>query len=103
MKTFCNSICITCFSLWTVCSAVCITSCVSLPITDPLGPGGATIAFDAGGFTVNKAGYDHLRGEGVPDSDFTVTAQGFHITNLAWHDAHAIQLNRANPAPKGSK
>ena len=79
-----------------------LCSCAHLPITDPKGPPAAAV-YDKTGFTIPREDYDHLRAEGVPDGDFVKTATGYHVSNLAWHDIHSIQLNRANPVPKGAQ
>lgn len=81
--------------------AVLLTGCVSLPVTEGLGPGGAVIATDSTGMTINADGYRHLKGEGVPDTDFQIVPLGYHMTNSQWRDAHAIQLGQPKPAAIG--
>ena len=86
-----------------VLTVILLASCASLPTTEGMGPGGAIVAYDASGFTINADGYRHLKSEGVPDSDFLVVPLGYHTTNSQWHDAHEIQLNRPNAVPKGTR
>jgi hypothetical protein len=76
-----------------------LTACVGVPVSPFVGPGGVVVAVDSTGVTLNHDGYVIWTGEGVPASYFTVTAQGYHLTDAMWHAGNKIREARLNPAP----
>lgn len=73
-------------------SIVALTACVSAPITEPNGPGGAVSAVDSMGVTFTDQGKALWIREGVPAEWF----QGNHLSDLYWHAGMQIRLKRAN-------
>lgn len=74
-----------------------LVGCATPAITLPDGPGGVIAAVDPTGCTFNDEGHALWLSEGVPASYFVEVPQGWHITNLLYHQGNSIRVLRVNP------
>lgn len=77
--------------------ALLLCSCATPSVVAPRGPGGAIASLSNTGVYFTPEGHQLFLKEGVPVDMFTLTPNGWFMTNLQFHGANKIRIQNANP------